>query len=167
MSFAAIKSGLLQWAPFLAAAAFVLALLALGVFAVLERRIARLTGGRKASLEETLAVLNREMKGMQKFRDELEVYLKLAETRLRGTLSGVGVVRFNPFREGQGGNQSFAVALLDEHGSGVVFSTLYARERVGVYAKPLSAGESAFELSEEEAQAVEKARATIAARKTK
>jgi len=78
---------------------------------------------------------------------------------------GVGVVRFNPFTA-QGGNQSFAAAFLDEQGSGVVLSTLYARDRVGVYAKPVDNGSSSFELTEEEKEAISKAKAAAQNKKT-
>jgi len=165
MSFVTLQNALSHWTPFFAASAFVLSLVLLGVFAYLERRITRLTGGRNSSLEETLAVLNRDMKEVHTFRAELESYLKLAESRLRGAVSGVGIVRFNPFREGNGGNQSFSLALIDEHGSGAVISTLYSRDRVGVYAKPVDKGRSNFELSDEEREAIAKAAAAIAGHK--
>ena len=66
----------------------------------------------------------------------------------------IGVVRFNPFNE-TGGNQSFAVALLDGRGNGVVLSNLHGRGLTRVYAKPIKDfGPSGFELSEEEKNAV-------------
>lgn len=149
-------------APYLALGAFLLAVLALILLLALRRRFMRLALGRNGSLEESLAVLTREAKEMREFRAELEKYLKLAEVRLRRSVQGVGVVRFNPFTSGQGGNQSFAAAFLDERGNGVVFSTLYSRDRVGVYAKPVDDGASSFELTEEEKEAIEKARGAIA-----
>ena len=153
-------------APYLALSAALFSLLALIAMTLLERRLVRLTLGRGGTLEETLSVLGRDMKEMQTFRGELEKYLKLSESRLRGSVQGVGVVRFNPFEgQGQGGNQSAAVAFLDEKGSGVVFSTLYARDRVGVYAKPIENGTSTFELTAEERQALEIARAKVVAHK--
>jgi len=153
-------------APFIAAIASLLALLSLIYATLLERRIGRLLTGRSGSLEETLTVLSREMREMQEFKDEVERYLKLVEQRLRGSVSGVGLVRFNPFsNDGQGGNQSYAAAFIDEEGSGVVFSTLYARNHVGVYAKPLERGTSTYELSSEEKKAVAEARQSIAVHK--
>jgi hypothetical protein len=153
-------------APFIAAAASLLALLSLIYATLLERRLSRLTLGRNGSLEETITVLSRDMRDLQEFKSEVERYLKLVEQRLRGSISGVGVVRFNPFvTDGQGGNQSFAIALLDEEGSGVVFSTLYARNHVGVYAKPLERGISTYELSEEEKRAIGEARQSAAVHK--
>ena len=49
----------------------------------------------------------------------------------------VGLVRFNPF-EDTGGNQSFALALLDAEGNGWVLSSLHARTGTRVYAKPIT-----------------------------
>ena len=126
----------------------------------------RLALGRNGSIEESVTILARDMKELQTFRTELEQYLKYAELRLRGSLQGYGMVRFNPFAESGGsGNQSFAIAFLDEGHSGVVLSTLYARDRVGVYAKPLESGVSTYELTKEERDAVEKAKQSIAENK--
>jgi hypothetical protein len=161
--FAVAKQWLASAAPYFALAALVLAIVLLFVHISLRRRLARLSLGRNGSIEETISILMRDMKEFKEFRTELEKYLKLAEGRLRGSVSGLGVVRFNPFTgEGQGGNQSFALAVLDEQGEGVVLSTLYSRDRVGVYAKPLAAFASTYELSDEEKQAIERAREQIA-----
>ncbi len=158
---------LLQTAtPYLAGASFLLASLALFFVILTNRRVERLSLGKSGSLEETVGVLTDHMKDMQTFRSELEMYLKHAESRLRSSIRGVGVVRFNPFANdgSSGGNQSFAIAFLDESLSGVVFSALYARDRVGVYAKPLEGGISTFTLSDEETEAVEKAKVSVASK---
>jgi hypothetical protein len=161
---AVAKHWLALAAPYTSAVAIILLIALFFMHLTLRRRFARLALGRSGSLEETIAILTRDMKEFKEFRSELQKYLKLAESRLRGTVQGVGVVRFNPFASGgQGGNQSFALALLDEMGHGVVLSTLYARDRVGVYAKPLANFASTHELSEEEKKSVEKAREEIAA----
>lgn len=68
----------------------------------------------------------------------------------------VGMVRFNPFGE-VGGNQSFALALLDRSDSGVIILSLYAREGVRVYAKPIEGGQTEYKLSEEEIEALSRA----------
>ena len=149
--------------PYLALAAFVFSLLALVFFFMMRLRMKRLALGKSGSLEETLTILSRNMKELEKFRGEMEVYLKHVETRLQHSTQGVGFVRFNPFPTGGGGgNQSFAVAFIDEKLSGVVLSTLYARDRVGVYGKPIEKGISVFELTTEEKEAVEKARLSLA-----
>ena len=68
----------------------------------------------------------------------------------------VGLVRYNPFQE-TGGDQSFALALLDKRGDGVVISSLHSRTVTRFYAKPVKGGASATSFSEEEAQAVQQA----------
>ena len=50
------------------------------------------------------------------------------ERDLQGSFGRVGLVRFNPF-EDTGGNQSFALALLDGRGDGFVVSSLHSRTR--------------------------------------
>ena len=151
--------------PYIALGALALSLIAIGYAIALKIRFKRLMLGRSGSLEESIAVLARDSKEIKVFRSELERYLKLAEARLRGSVQGIGVVRFNPFTSGQGGNQSFAAAFLDERGNGVVFSTLYSRDRVGVYAKPVESGASSFELTVEEKEALNKAKESVAQNK--
>jgi hypothetical protein len=72
-------------------------------------------------------------------------------------LQHVGVVRFNPYHD-TGGDYSFAVALLDAAGAGVVISGLYHRDRCRVYAKPVSGWDSSYKLTDEEKDAIDRAR---------
>jgi hypothetical protein len=71
----------------------------------------------------------------------------------------VGLVRFNPFDD-TGGNQSFAVAVLDANGDGFVLSSLHARGGTRVFAKSLAGGRAEATLSSEEAEAVQLALAS-------
>ncbi len=82
---------------------------------------------------------------------ELHEYL---ETRSRGSLQHVGLVRFNPF-EDTGSDQSFAIALLDDRRDGIVISSLHGRGQTRVFAKPVEGGASTHTLSDEEAQAIQ------------
>ncbi len=76
--------------------------------------------------------------------------------RQERSIQRVGVVRFNAFPD-VGGDQSFAIALLDDHGDGVVISSLQGRTENRVYAKPLKRWDSTYALSDEEKQAIAKA----------
>lgn len=76
----------------------------------------------------------------------------------RGTIRNVGIVRFNPFPDA-GGDQSFAIALLDSEGTGIVLSSLHARTDTRVFAKPVEGGRSRYPLSDEEQDAIRKAQA--------
>jgi 4-amino-4-deoxy-L-arabinose transferase-like glycosyltransferase len=68
-----------------------------------------------------------------------------------------GMVRFSPFNH-TGGDHSFALALADAQGYGVVLSSLHSRDSTRVYAKPLAEWESSYPLTEEEQQAIGLAR---------
>jgi len=73
-------------------------------------------------------------------------------------LQKFALVRFNPFSD-QGGDQSFAVALLDDGNDGVVISNLHSRDYSRIYAKPVKAGQSEkYQFSKEEEEAVLKAK---------
>ena len=80
------------------------------------------------------------------------------EATQRKTFQRVGLVRYNPFEE-TGGNQSFALALLDAAGDGWVLSSLHARAGTRVYAKAITGGRSDAGLSAEESAAIAQATA--------
>jgi hypothetical protein len=123
----------------------------------LESVVRRLLVGKDSkSLADSMTFLSKEIAELQKYRALSEDYLEQVENRLRGAVRGVHTVRFNPFSgNGSGGNQSFATALIDENKNGVVVSSLYSRDRVSVFSKPVVAGASEYELTEEERQALE------------
>jgi hypothetical protein len=77
----------------------------------------------------------------------------------RKMIQRVGVVRFNPFPD-TGGNQSFVVALLDAQGDGVVLSSLHARGGTRIYLKQVAAARAETALSDEETEAINRARAS-------
>ncbi|MFA6077490.1 MAG: DUF4446 family protein [Candidatus Paceibacterota bacterium] len=141
-------------------------LIGLVVFLILwlariEWRLRRLMKGKSGGdLEETIHEIEKYIKNLSNSQKDVENYLVQAEKRLKHGGRSIGVVRFNPFKDAGGsGNQSFAVALLNENNDGVVFSSLYSRDRVSVFAKPIVGGKSENELTEEEKTAMEKARA--------
>jgi hypothetical protein len=118
------------------------------------RRYRRLVGDGSGG---TLAnVLEEHVGRVNTVGDQLEhlrVLQDLLERRSRGSIQHVGLVRFNPFDD-TGSDQSFALALLDERRDGVVISSLHGRSNTRLFAKPVSGGESAHTLSDEELQAI-------------
>jgi len=83
---------------------------------------------------------------------DIEKLQKLSEIAIQKT----GVVRFNPFQN-MGGNQSFAIALLDNKNNGFVISSLFIKEGNRVYAKAVKDGKSDYLLSNEEKEAIDRA----------
>jgi hypothetical protein len=68
----------------------------------------------------------------------------------------VGLVRFSPFHD-TGGDQSFALALLDGRRDGVVLTALHSRSDSRLYAKPIEGGASSYVLTGEEREAMSRA----------
>ncbi len=127
-----------------------------------ERKLTQALGGGSQSLQETLTKIHDHTKDVEEFRDQLEKYLETVENRLSKNIQSVETVRFNPFKgSGSGGNQSFATSLLNEKGDGVVISSLFGRERVSVFAKPIKKFVAEFELSAEEQESLDKASAGL------
>jgi hypothetical protein len=82
------------------------------------------------------------------------------DSTLAHAVQGVGLVRFRAFQD-TGGDQSFAMALADGEGNGVVVSALYGRGKTRIYAKAIQGWLSAKALGEEEEQALAKARQAV------
>ncbi|HLC94991.1 MAG TPA: DUF4446 family protein, partial [Patescibacteria group bacterium] len=91
---------------------------------------------------------------------EVEKILENHNTRIHHSVRGLHTIRFNPFPNA-GGQQSFATALLNEVGDGVVISSLYARDRMSVFAKPITHFKSEYELTDEERDALAKAKSQM------
>ncbi len=134
------------------------------VLLVQARRIRRLSrrldalvrGAEGASLEAVLGEHLDRVRDVVRELDRLENRTSAVEQDLRSALGRVGIVRYNAF-EDTGGGQSFALAILDSGGTGVVVSSLHARGGTRVYAKEVDAGRSETALSTEEAEAVRRA----------
>ena len=125
----------------------------------LEWKLSKLlVGKRSISLDDSIATLDRRFNVLKIFKDQTETRLANFDNRLKKEGTTIETVRFNPFKgTGSGGNQSFATAFMSETGDGVVISTLYSREHVSVFAKPVVNFSSTFELTAEEREAIKKA----------
>jgi hypothetical protein len=123
---------------------------------VTESRLKRFFLGKKAKdLEDTMVALENNLIVLNKSKTNVEQELSVINTKLRKSVRGLQTIRFNPFPD-QGSNQSFAIGILNEDGDGVVLSSLYSRERMSVFAKPVKNGKSEYELSVEEKEVLEK-----------
>ena len=78
------------------------------------------------------------------------------EGLIEGAVRHVGLVRYDAF-EDVGGRLSFSCAMLDDHGNGVVMTSISGRQDTRVYAKPVVDGQSQYNLSTEEEEAIRKA----------
>jgi hypothetical protein len=123
----------------------------------LGRRIDAFTQGSDAkSLEDVLGSHLERVRQAVNDVNTVSARTALVERDLQSSLSRIGLVRFNPF-EDTGGNQSFALALIDSRGDGFVVSSLHARAGTREYAKAVAGGTSEANLSAEEAEALKQA----------
>ncbi|MEK7599280.1 MAG: DUF4446 family protein [Patescibacteria group bacterium] len=137
--------------------AIFISLILLVWLAWLEIRLKKLFRGRRAQdLQNVLADIQNELDNLAKKENETDSILKMMEPRLKRSVQHIGIVRFNPYADA-GGDQSFTLALMDEDKNGFVISSLYGRESNRIFAKPIEGGQSRYQLSEEEKQAIEKA----------
>jgi hypothetical protein len=124
----------------------------------MEQRLKKFFAGTKAkNLEDVIIDLGKQMTGINDVQGKINTHLISVDDRLNKSIRRVETVRFNPFVDA-GSNQSFALAFLNDEGDGVIISSLYARDRMSIFAKPVTRGKSEFELSTEEKEVLKKAK---------
>jgi len=110
--------------------------------------------------DSLVAILDSVSKRQEENKEAIENLLKLCEQLKKdGSLhiQKIGLLRFNPFHD-TGGDQSFILALLDSHDTGVVISSLHTRTGARWYAKGVLSGRGQeHELSNEEQKAIKSA----------
>lgn len=124
--------------------------------AVRKRREARLANGRTEDIIDCITDQSNILSDLQSRFEKLEAKQNEQAGSLAGCLRNIGMVRFNAFDD-VGGEQSFALALLDAKRSGIVVSSLYGRQDSRLYAKSVVNGEGERALSDEERKALERA----------
>src|SRR5450830_1385502 len=123
----------------------------------MKQRIDMLTGGAEGDLEAVLGQHLEIVHEVGQDLDELTARMAVLESSGRHHYARQGLVRFSPF-EDTGGNQSFALALLDESDDGLVISSLHSRTGTRIYAKAVTNGKADATPSPEETQAIDEAR---------
>ena len=123
----------------------------------MKQRVDMLTGGAEGDLEAVLGQHLEIVHEVGQDLDELTARMAVLESTGRHHYARQGLVRFSPF-EDTGGNQSFALALLDESDDGLIISSLHSRTGTRIYAKAVSNGKADATTSPEETQAIDQAR---------
>lgn len=110
--------------------------------------------GRLASIEDALSA---EQHGLKRVAQQVSELEALART----DVSRVGFVRYDAF-EDTGSELSYALALLNREGDGVVISSIYSRTDTRTYGKAVNGYKPAVNASDEELRAIERARSSKA-----
>jgi hypothetical protein len=112
------------------------------------------TRTRKQSIDDMLDALLKQGAEIKKDQDWLRQELTAAQSQMQGAVQKIGFVRFNAFGKAEG-EQSFAIALLNERNDGIIINFIYIHDGIRIYAKPVKGGKGErHELTEEEQQAV-------------
>lgn len=88
--------------------------------------------------------------------NKIDARLTQVERKLRVGVDRAELLRFRAF-ENVGSDLSFAFALLNQEGSGVVLSSIHNRDESRVYAKPIKEGTSTYSLTGEEKEVIDRA----------
>lgn len=138
-------------------ASIILAMLIAWLFAAFKRfRLRYENIGSAAAAGNLAEIMVRQSEDIRQLQDDL---VKLEETKnqlgkdLTLAIQKIGLVRFDAFDD-VGGKLSFAAALLDDQGDGVIISSINGRQENRVYAKPVKGGASIYNLSIEEKEAI-------------
>jgi len=117
-----------------------------------------LLGGGSTRATERLASLERDAAALAAAREVELRRIDALEKIARSEVPRVGFVRYNAFSD-VGSDLSYALALLNRDGDGVVLSSIYSREDTRTYGKAVAAFKPAQDPSEEELAAISRARA--------
>lgn len=123
---------------------------------LLKRYSLILNGPVGQDLEQILLSQDQTIKQLQAELAQLQREVRTAAAEAKLHVQKVGTVRFCAFPD-MGSDLSFAIALLDANDNGVVLSSLYGRNESRTYAKPIQAGKSTYQLSDEEKDAIARA----------
>ncbi|MFY9488208.1 MAG: DUF4446 family protein [Solirubrobacterales bacterium] len=154
--------GAYDWFALGAAGAGTLSLLLLLWLIWSLRRVRRaqkiVIGGDERDVVAHAASMQREFVALRDWIDEaserLDARMSQVENRLDGAVAHTAMLRYDAYDE-MSGRQSSSVALLDEHGTGVVLSAILHRNHSHLYVKQLVDRQSDIDLSPEERKVVE------------
>ncbi|HRH26997.1 MAG TPA: DUF4446 family protein [Parcubacteria group bacterium] len=129
-------------------------LILLGYIIKLDRKLKKFLIGKDAkTLEDSILSAKENIEKLNIFQKEVIGHFTNVEKRLNRSVQAIETLRFNPFKgTGDGGNQSFSTALINQNGDGVILSSLYSRDRISVFSKPVVKFQSTFELTPEEVE---------------
>ena len=113
-------------------------------------------GSDGTSIEELIKGNLEDVNQIKKLSIKNENNIKDIYEKLEYTFQKIGVVKYDAFHE-MGGKLSFAIAMLDNRDNGWIINAMHSREGCYTYVKEIVKGESYVELSEEEAEALDKA----------
>lgn len=112
----------------------------------------------EVNIEELLITLNDQIESSNRQLRSVDQRSIEAKDTIMGAISNMSVTHFNAF-EGQSGEVSFCLCMLDNFHNGIILTNLYGNDGSTVYLKEVTNGSSKVELSQHEEQALRVAKA--------
>ena len=110
--------------------------------------------GKGDKIEEMLSEYIESVRILGLKDEDLKAAIDRLENNMRKCVQKVGLVRYNAYND-TGSDLSFTMAIMDAEDNGVVVNGLYSRESSSIFAKPLVNGDTKYNLSAEEIQAID------------
>jgi hypothetical protein len=142
--------------------AFFVLILLIWIF-LLHFKFKRLVkGSGKETIEDSIVNIYKYIEKSNEDSRKIHNSLNTLQKKMEKSPRGFGIVNFKAF-DGikSGGSNSFAVAFVNDQGNGIVLSTFHARDRVNVFSKEIESFKSNVMLTEEEEQALAKAKQSL------
>jgi len=114
-------------------------------------------GASGASLEDIIIKNVADIKSIKENIANIEKDIRDVNARLQKAFAKFGAMRFSAF-DNVGGDQSFALALLDADDNGVIISSLKGRDGANVYLKTVENGNADISLMSEEITVLKEAK---------
>lgn len=125
---------------------------------IMSRKYSALMSGKKgADLEKIIRIRFKEMDQVKANAKRVTKEHKEIKKHLSSCFSKYGLVKYDAFDE-MAGKLSFVIALLNDDNTGIILNAMHSREGCFTYAKEIIKGESYIPLSDEEKEALERAK---------
>ena len=124
-------------------------------YIILSKKLKILTKGVKE--KDLYELIERYYDKVDQSKEELAgklEELEILKERLSKSIQKFNIIRYKAF-EDVGGDLSFSIAMLDEKDDGMILTGIHARDFNGIYAKHIKNGESKYDLSSEEKEALD------------
>ena len=117
---------------------------------ILSSRLKKLfKDGKAQNIDDIMLAYKIAIEDIYENLDQTKNIIDNHEDRIKKSVTTPKTTRFNAWGD-MSGTQSFTTRIVDEDGNGVIISTLYAREKTSVFAKPVTNWSTEQELSDEE-----------------
>lgn len=113
--------------------------------------------GNNTNIEDDLRRFISKVEQVEQENKEIQEYANNLNSNIKGCLQKIGIVRYSAFSD-VGSDLSFTLAMLDAKDNGVILNGIYSADSSNIYAKPITNGTSTYALSQEEKEALEKAK---------